>query len=140
MCNDYFVNFVLHVGFLKARIPPSVLVLLCCLILFVCRCIRHSLPTCTGQPVGDSPFFDTSDNFCPLPPSVAFTDLDNRDTLVGPLDGYDVYIAERLLRLSGEDLNTNDFFLRVQVANMHVYNIYMYMYVYCTCVDSVMLF
>ena len=64
----------------------------------------------------------TSSSFCPVPPSVSFLELEDTLNPTGPLDGYDVYVAEKLLQVSGEELNVNDFFLRFQV--LYNYNYY----------------
>ena len=62
---------------------------------------------------GDS-FTSFTSEICPVPPSVTLSDM---DTPSGAVDDYDVFVAEELLRLSGEELDTNDFFLRFQASN-----------------------
>ena len=91
----------------------------CIIILaFIIRCsdaTSGSIDSCTNplnRELGDSITSFTAD-ICPLPPSVPLSDVGNNPT--GALDDYNVYIAEELLRVSGDVLNVNDFFLRFQV-------------------------
>ena len=73
------------------------------------RCTSNMLGTCSYRERPRS--LATSDDFCPTPPRIN----QGSSNPGGPLDDNDVYVAERLLRLSGDEFDTNDFFLRVQV-------------------------
>ncbi len=65
-----------------------------------------------NRELGDS-FGGFTSDICPLPPSVPLSEVGTNPT--GSLDDYNVYLAEELLRLSGNVLDANDFFLRFQV-------------------------
>lgn len=76
-----------------------------------------SVDSCTNprdREIGDS-FTSFTSEICPVPPAVILDDLDTPG-LSGPLDDYNVYVAEELLKISGERLDANDFFLRFQVG------------------------
>ena len=89
-------------------------ILSCIDVQFTYSCQYEVLPTCSfNDGISDS------NSFCPAPPPI------NQGNRPGPLEDIDLYVAERLLRLSGDDFNTNDFFLRVQVK----YTMHMYVYV-----------
>ena len=55
---------------------------------------------------------------CPVPPSVSVTDL-LEENPSGPVDDYDTFVAEMVLKTSGKSSNPNDFFQRYQVYTEH---------------------
>ncbi len=58
---------------------------------------------------------NSADNHCPQAPEVSYSELQLGGDLNGPLDDFNVYVAERLLQLSGNELTINDFFSIYQV-------------------------
>ena len=56
-----------------------------------------------------------AENHCPQSPEVSYKDIQLGEELRGPLDDFNVYVAERLLQLSGDELTINDFFSIYQV-------------------------
>ena len=91
---------------------------------FVClyRCADsrfHVLDSCTNPLTKDLANLitggDTAENHCPQAPEVSVEEAGIGMDPNGPLDDFNVYVAERLLQISGDELDINDFFLRYQV-------------------------
>jgi ATP-binding cassette subfamily A (ABC1) protein 3 len=83
-----------------------------------CNATSSKIPTCTDPSLQDTSQGSrriprTADNYCPFPPSVSIDDQYGQDLPEGPLEGINVYVAEKLLNLSLE-LEINDFFVRFQ--------------------------
>ncbi len=85
----------------------------------------HQVDTCTNPLTKDLANLITggitAENQCPQSPAVSLGDMGIGVDPSGPVDDYNVYVAERLLQLSGNELDVNDFFLRFQVSQQYFF-------------------
>lgn len=73
---------------------------------------RDSDSTCTSPIYLNSYFGDST---CPVSPAISFADF-VEGNLRGPVDDYNTYVAEKLLKISGDYINPVAFFRRHQVS------------------------
>lgn len=95
-------------------------------------CIHHSCcnqeylayPTCSNPFTQDSRVNRLA--FCPDPPYVSINDIIN-DTIVGPVDSYNVFVAEKLLSVV-EEVGTSGYVRGYMVRSM-LNPVHLYMYI-----------